>query len=154
MTCDTWQMTHEIWHVTSDMWHVTHDMWHMTCDMWHATHGGRWTFSQNFRSLAHTVVSQTVHPATAAWDEKTSVKLEILCKYLLDRVLIALSFHGNYALLVLYGCTRTKSDNGRQKKHLLILLMHESCSSNQSNISILVDYVLKQEFLFILLKKV
>ena len=30
-------------------------MWHVTCDMWHVTHRGRWTFSQNFRSLAHTV---------------------------------------------------------------------------------------------------
>ena len=38
-----------------DTWHVTCDMWLLTCDMWHVTHGGMWTFSQNFRSLAQMV---------------------------------------------------------------------------------------------------
>ena len=33
------------------MWHMTCDIWHMTCD----TCCGRWTFSQNFSSLASTV---------------------------------------------------------------------------------------------------
>ena len=33
---------------------MTCDTWHVTCFMWHVTPGGRWTFSQNFRSLAHT----------------------------------------------------------------------------------------------------
>ena len=27
----------------------------MTCDTWHVTHGGGWTFSKNFSSLAHMV---------------------------------------------------------------------------------------------------
>ena len=43
------------WHVTCDMWHVTCDKWHLTRDIWHVTLGERWTFSQNFRSPAHTV---------------------------------------------------------------------------------------------------
>ena len=34
------------------MLHMTHDIWHMTLDMWH---GGRWKFSHNVSSLAHTV---------------------------------------------------------------------------------------------------
>ena len=38
-----------------DMGHVTWDTWHVTRDTWHVTHGGRWTSSQNCRSLAHTV---------------------------------------------------------------------------------------------------
>ena len=38
-----------------DMWHATFDTWHVTCETWHETHGGRWTFCNNFRSLAHTV---------------------------------------------------------------------------------------------------
>ena len=33
---------------------VTCDMWRVTCDMCHMTGGRRWTFSQNFRSLALT----------------------------------------------------------------------------------------------------
>ena len=37
------------------MWPVTSDMWQVTCNIWHVTHEGRWTFSQNFRSLDHTV---------------------------------------------------------------------------------------------------
>ena len=37
------------------MWHVTRDMLHKTSDMWHLTDEGRWNFSQNFRSPAHTV---------------------------------------------------------------------------------------------------
>ena len=44
ITCDTG-------HVTHDMWHVTCNTWHVTCNIW----GGRWTFSQNVRSLAQTV---------------------------------------------------------------------------------------------------
>ena len=35
--------------------HLTCDTWHMICDMWHVTHGGRLTFSQNFRSPALTI---------------------------------------------------------------------------------------------------
>ena len=35
--------------VISYMWHVACDLWHMTHDMWHAAHGGKWTFSKNFR---------------------------------------------------------------------------------------------------------
>ena len=31
---------------------MTCDRWHMTCDTWHTTHSLRWTFSQNFSSLA------------------------------------------------------------------------------------------------------
>ena len=56
-----WHVTHEMWHMTCDTWHVTHDVWHMicdkwhiTCDIWHVTHGGRWTFTKHFRSLANT----------------------------------------------------------------------------------------------------
>ena len=41
-----------MWHMTRDMWHVTHDMWQVTHDMWHVTGWGRWTFTQNFSSLA------------------------------------------------------------------------------------------------------
>ena len=40
--------------MTCDTWHVTCDMWHVTCDMWYVTGGGRWTFFQNFSSLALT----------------------------------------------------------------------------------------------------
>ena len=29
--------------------------WHLTCDKRHMTNGGRWPFSQNYRSLGHTV---------------------------------------------------------------------------------------------------
>ena len=50
-----WQVTRDMWQVTGDTWHVTHDMWHVTCDTWHVTCLGRWTFSQNFSSLALTV---------------------------------------------------------------------------------------------------
>ena len=42
-------------HVTRATWHGTPDTLHMTPDTWHATHGGRWTFSENVRSLALTV---------------------------------------------------------------------------------------------------
>ena len=31
---------------------MTHDTCHVTPDMWHVTHGGGWTFSQKFSSLA------------------------------------------------------------------------------------------------------
>ena len=43
--------------MTPDTWHVTHDTdtWHVTRYMWHVTHGGGWTFSQNFSSPALTV---------------------------------------------------------------------------------------------------
>ena len=34
------------------MWHMTGDIRHVTSDTWHVTGGGRWTFSQNVRSLA------------------------------------------------------------------------------------------------------
>ena len=34
---------------------MTRDTWHMTCDTWQVTCERRWTFSQNFKSLAHTV---------------------------------------------------------------------------------------------------
>ena len=44
-----------MWRMKCDTWNVTHDMWHMTCDTWHVTGRGRWTFSQNFSSLAFTV---------------------------------------------------------------------------------------------------
>ena len=37
------------------MWHVTRDMWHVTYHMWHVSCCGRWTFSQNFSSLAPTI---------------------------------------------------------------------------------------------------
>ena len=37
------------------MWLVTCDMLHVPCDMWHMTGGSRWTFSQNFSSLAFMV---------------------------------------------------------------------------------------------------
>ena len=40
-----------MWHVTCDMWYVTHDIWHMTRDIFL----GRWTFSQNFSTLAFIV---------------------------------------------------------------------------------------------------
>ena len=33
---------------------VTHDTWHVTRDAWRVTRGGRWSFSQNFSSLALT----------------------------------------------------------------------------------------------------
>ena len=55
VTCNVWYVTCYMWHMTCVMCHVTCETWHMTCNMWHVTHGGRWTFSQNFRSLAHTV---------------------------------------------------------------------------------------------------
>ena len=41
--------------VTCDLWHVTYDIWHMTRDMLLVTRLGRWTFSQNFTSLALTI---------------------------------------------------------------------------------------------------
>ena len=43
--------------VTCNMWHKLEicDIWHVTHDKWHVTHGGRWIFSQNVTSLAHTV---------------------------------------------------------------------------------------------------
>ena len=34
---------------------MTHDIRYVTYDMWHVTRGGRWAFSQNIKSLAHTV---------------------------------------------------------------------------------------------------
>ena len=37
------------------MKHLTCDTWNVTCDMWHDSHGGGWTFSQNFSSPALTV---------------------------------------------------------------------------------------------------
>ena len=49
MTCDTWQMALDMWHGTCDKWHMTHDMQHMTHNRL-----GRWTFCQNFSSLALT----------------------------------------------------------------------------------------------------
>ena len=52
--CDLWYVTFDMWLVICDLWQVTLDMWHTTCDMWHVTDGGRWTFSQNIRSLALT----------------------------------------------------------------------------------------------------
>ena len=48
MTGDRWQVTGDRWQVTGDMWQVTHDTWNIT-------HRVRWTFSQNFSSLAHPV---------------------------------------------------------------------------------------------------
>ena len=39
------------WYVTRDIWHC-----HATRDTWHVTCGRRWTFSQNFGSLAITVL--------------------------------------------------------------------------------------------------
>ena len=58
-------MTFDMWHVTCDIWHVTHDTWHMTWthDIWIVTHGGRLTFSQNFRPLALALACRTA-PAT------------------------------------------------------------------------------------------
>ena len=41
--------------MTREMLHVTQDTWNVTCDTWHLTGGGRWTFYQNFSSLAPTV---------------------------------------------------------------------------------------------------
>ena len=38
-----------------DMWHLTLDTWNLTHGMLHMTGRGRWTFSQNFSSLASTV---------------------------------------------------------------------------------------------------
>ena len=35
--------------------YIYFDMWHVTGDTWHMTGMGRWTFSQNFSSLALTV---------------------------------------------------------------------------------------------------
>ena len=46
----------KMWNVTCDIWQVTCGKWHMTCDTWHVTCGGRGTFSQNFSSLALTVL--------------------------------------------------------------------------------------------------
>ena len=37
------------------MWHMRPDTWHIICDTWDVTHGGGWTFSQNFSSLDLTV---------------------------------------------------------------------------------------------------
>ena len=45
-------LTSDMWHQTHDTWHMTPDTWYLTCDTWHVTHGGRWTFSQNFSSLS------------------------------------------------------------------------------------------------------
>ena len=50
-----------------DTWHLTPDTWNVTCDMWHVTHGGGWTFSQNFSSLAPTVWDLWCHED---WEEK------------------------------------------------------------------------------------
>ena len=35
-------------------WHLETlpDTWHRTPDTWNSTHGGKWTFSEKFRSLA------------------------------------------------------------------------------------------------------
>ena len=38
--------------MTCDMWQGTLDMWQVRRDMWHGGAGGRWTFSQNVRSLS------------------------------------------------------------------------------------------------------
>ena len=38
------------------MWHPAWDMWRVTSGMWHVTHGGRWKFSHNFRSLVNMVL--------------------------------------------------------------------------------------------------
>ena len=43
-------VTHDMWHVTWDTSHMTHDTFHVTHDRW-----GRWTYPQNFSSLALTV---------------------------------------------------------------------------------------------------
>ena len=39
----------------ADPWQLTPDMWQVTLNTWHMTHGGGWTISQNFSSLALTV---------------------------------------------------------------------------------------------------
>ena len=41
--------------MTCNMWHMTCDMWHMTHYLWKVTGGRRWTFTQNFSSLAFRV---------------------------------------------------------------------------------------------------
>ena len=56
----------DAWHVTCDMWLVTCDMWLVTYETWPVTGWRRWTFSQNFNSIALT-----------AWD------LEVTCYTLL-----------------------------------------------------------------------
>ena len=55
--CDMWHITCDMWHMRCDTWYRTCDTWHVhvTYDMWHRTHGGGWTFSQNFSSLALTI---------------------------------------------------------------------------------------------------
>ena len=41
--------------MTPDTWHLTPDTWHLIYETWLVTHGGGWTFSQNFSSLALSV---------------------------------------------------------------------------------------------------
>ena len=77
VTRDTWYVTHDswgelnllwkfldpsfnclgfmmfMWHKTCDIWQETGDIWHVT--IWHMTGGGKWTFSDNLRSLALTI---------------------------------------------------------------------------------------------------
>ena len=55
VTRETWHGTCDMWDMTWDMWHVTRDTWHMKRDTWNVTCLGRWTFPQNFSSLALTV---------------------------------------------------------------------------------------------------
>ena len=40
---------------TKKIWHLIRAMWHVSYDMWHVKHWGKWTLSQNCRSLALTV---------------------------------------------------------------------------------------------------
>ena len=46
-----------MWQVTGDALQVTRDTWQVTCDLWYMTRArwGRWPFSQNFSSPAHTL---------------------------------------------------------------------------------------------------
>ena len=44
-------------------------MWHMTEDIWHITGGVKWIFSQNFSSLAHTVLNIWIKRLTQSVDD-------------------------------------------------------------------------------------
>ena len=64
------------------MWHVTCDTWHLTPYMWHIDHGGGWTLSENFRSLALTVWDrQCLADSEQKIDEiNKSMNLEGVCR--------------------------------------------------------------------------
>ena len=73
------------WHLTCDRWLVKCETWHATCDTWNVTSGGRWTFSQNFSSLAHTVwksrFDDNIFTNLSNWITTSLVQKDICSKF-------------------------------------------------------------------------